>query len=282
MRATTRHPRHAIQSPSRHEPQRSEPPRSHSPAFAALYTLQTSQTAPEQHNRPPCREPLCSEPQCSPLLAPPLAEAISSPPALLGTDRPHAGLTIEASDAKRTNALLHSIEPRADIRPPPTPPKPTSPKRSPSPLPRATQKSRSPSPSASSGGILKPTTVLTGLLAQTGAATALPLPASALSAPVESMNLFPAELQLFPREHAFPFSSDFEWPRLDYFALHEHSGEFREAWPGASCSVANRPTNLPPGEGKFHFVMDVYHFVAVYPYPLGIVTTVRRPRGRLP
>ena len=45
-------------------------------------------------------------------------------------------------------------------------------------------------------------------------------------------------------------------------------GSFREAWPFASCSVADRPTDVAPSEGKYHFVMDVADFLLVYPHPI--------------
>ena len=85
--------------------------------------------------------------------------------------------------------------------------------------------------------------------------------------------VLPAGQHLFPREYAWPLPSGFEWPVFGRFAFHEHSGAFREAWPEASCSVADRPTNVPPSEGKYHFCMDVYLFLSVYPHPVGIQTS---------
>ena len=64
----------------------------------------------------------------------------------------------------------------------------------------------------------------------------------------------------------------FVWPRFDAFALFEHRGSFRESWPFPSCSVADRATDIPPSEGKYHFVMDVYVFLQIYPYPIPLQT----------
>ena len=80
-------------------------------------------------------------------------------------------------------------------------------------------------------------------------------------------------LTLFPREYSWPLPDGFEWPKLEFFAFYEHSGAFREAWPSLACSVANRPTDVAPSNGKYHFCMDVHLFLSVYPYPIGTCTT---------
>ena len=170
-------------------------------------------------------------------------------------------------------------------------------------LPRAAQPSRSPSPAANRAGTLdtahsRPATpprpagaalglgsALTGLLSiaslPTGAATldstqeTVVRVAADIRSAVSSAQpyVLPAGQHLFPREFAWPLPSDFEWPVFGHFAFHEHSGAFREAWPDASCSVADRPTNVPPSEGKFHFCMNVGVFLAVYPHPVGTQTS---------
>ena len=77
---------------------------------------------------------------------------------------------------------------------------------------------------------------------------------------------------LFDREISWPVPDDFVWPYFERFAFYEHRGSFRDSWPGPACSVADRPTDAPPLEGDFHFVMSVHAFLAVYPYPIGIQT----------
>ena len=55
--------------------------------------------------------------------------------------------------------------------------------------------------------------------------------------------------------------------------MYDHHGSFRESWAGPSCSVADRPTDIEPSAGNYHFVMDVHDFLAVYPYPIGVQTS---------
>ena len=83
----------------------------------------------------------------------------------------------------------------------------------------------------------------------------------------------PAGETLFEREYAWPLPDGFVWPEFEFFSFYEHSGAFRDAWPGSACSVADRPTNAPPPPGKFHFCMDVHLFLTVYPYPIPTSTS---------
>ena len=73
---------------------------------------------------------------------------------------------------------------------------------------------------------------------------------------------------LFPREIVWPPPADFAWPVFEHIAFYEHSGAFRDAWPGASCSVADRFTDSAPQEGDYHFVANVHEFLLAYPHPI--------------
>ena len=74
----------------------------------------------------------------------------------------------------------------------------------------------------------------------------------------------------FPREVFAPLPVGFVFPYFEHFSFYDHHGSFREAWPSPACSVADRPTDVEPSEGNYHFVMDVHEFLSVYPYPIGI------------
>ena len=80
-------------------------------------------------------------------------------------------------------------------------------------------------------------------------------------------------LRRFEREIYAPIPKDFIFPYFEHFSFYDHHGSFREAWPHPACSVADRPTDVEPSEDKYHFVMDVHEFLAVYPYPIGIQTS---------
>ena len=87
--------------------------------------------------------------------------------------------------------------------------------------------------------------------------------AARLSAPARS----------FARELYAPLPDDFAFPYFEHFSFYDHHGSFRESWAGPSCSVADRPTDIEPSAGNYHFVMDVHDFLAVYPYPIGVQTS---------
>ena len=70
----------------------------------------------------------------------------------------------------------------------------------------------------------------------------------------------------FEREFYAPLATDFTFPRFKRFSFYDHHGSFRETWPEPSCSVADRPTDMEPSEGKYHFVMDVHEFLSIYPF----------------
>ena len=73
---------------------------------------------------------------------------------------------------------------------------------------------------------------------------------------------------LFERELLSPLPHDFVWPRFERFAFFEHHGSFRDEWGVPACSVADRPTDAPPLPGNYHFIMDVFDFLLLYPYPV--------------
>ena len=69
---------------------------------------------------------------------------------------------------------------------------------------------------------------------------------------------------LFQREYRLPLGDDFVWPRITHYAFYEDKGHIREAWRAigvVSCSVADRPTMIPPSDGCYHFIAQVYDFV---------------------
>ena len=73
----------------------------------------------------------------------------------------------------------------------------------------------------------------------------------------------------FLREVYAPLPAGFVFPYFEHFSFFDHRGSFREAWAEPACSVCDRPTDVEPSEGNYHFVMDVYEFLAVYPFPIG-------------
>ena len=73
----------------------------------------------------------------------------------------------------------------------------------------------------------------------------------------------------FEREFFAPLPVGFVFPYVEHFSFYDHRGSFREQWPYSSITVADRATDVEPSEGKYHFVMDVHEFLAVYPYPIG-------------
>ena len=86
------------------------------------------------------------------------------------------------------------------------------------------------------------------------------------TAPRTDVNLVRPSSALFEREFFGPPPIEFAWPLFEFISFYDHHGSFRESWSGPSCSVANRPTDVPPSEGKYHFIMDVHAFLAVYPH----------------
>ena len=74
----------------------------------------------------------------------------------------------------------------------------------------------------------------------------------------------------FEREIFAPLPLDFIFPYFERFSFYDHHGSFREAWSEPACSVGDRPTDVEPSEGKYHFVMDVHDFLSVYPFPIGM------------
>ena len=69
---------------------------------------------------------------------------------------------------------------------------------------------------------------------------------------------------LFEREFYLPLPADFIMPAITHFAFHEHKGHVREAWRHSgyiSASIADRPCMIPPSDGCYHFIGQVYDFV---------------------
>ena len=186
---------------------------------------------------------------------------------LIGTGSDQPAPADAAAPAK--SVRLVEIEPRQDKRPgsrstSPTPraPSAAAPQAGASqksPLPRS---ARSPSGSRPSS----PSAALAQLLA-VAAATG----ATSTSPGLQSFSLnderAPRDVP-FEREFFGAPPANFRWPFFRAVAFYEHHGSFREAWPFASCSVADRPTDVAPSEGKYHFVMDVAEFLLVYPHPI--------------
>ena len=126
----------------------------------------------------------------------------------------------------------------------------------------------SPSRGASAAAPHASASALSALLALSAAApTAAVWPPISHAAPTPVLGAF-SSAPLFPREFRAPLPADFKWPRFERFAFFEHRGSFRDAWGIPACSVADRPTDVPPADGNYHFVMDVFDFLAVYPYPI--------------
>lgn len=81
---------------------------------------------------------------------------------------------------------------------------------------------------------------------------------------------------LFANEFRLPLDASFEWPHITRFAFYEDKGCLRESWRARgyiSCSVADRPTQIEPSDGCYHFIAQVYDFVAVFPYPIDVQTS---------
>ena len=75
----------------------------------------------------------------------------------------------------------------------------------------------------------------------------------------------------YAREIVLPAPAGFHWPRFQFCAFYEHSGEEREAYArelgGApTCSVADRRSILPPSDNAWHFIGTVQAFVESYPH----------------
>ena len=85
----------------------------------------------------------------------------------------------------------------------------------------------------------------------------------------------PMWYQIATREFYLPLPEDFEWPYITHFAFHENNGCIRESWRErgyVSASVADRRSSIPPSEGCYHFVGQVYDMVQVVPYPIEVQT----------
>ena len=95
-------------------------------------------------------------------------------------------------------------------------------------------------------------------------------PAELAAAPaVIGSRVAAAPPRLFEREFFAPLPVGFVFPYAEHFSFYDHRGAFREQWSYPSITVADRPTDVEPSEGKYHFVMDVHEFLAVYPYAIG-------------
>ena len=73
-----------------------------------------------------------------------------------------------------------------------------------------------------------------------------------------------SEIALVPREHRLPLHDDFAMPKVTHHSFYEHTGHVRESWRARgymSASIADRPTQIPPGEGCYHFIGQVYDYV---------------------
>ena len=90
-----------------------------------------------------------------------------------------------------------------------------------------------------------------------------PLP-SPLAHRMVSELLPDSEVVLVPREHRLPLRDDFVMPNVTHHSFYEHTGHVRESWRARgymSASIADRPTQIPPGEGCYHFIGQVYDYV---------------------
>ena len=155
----------------------------------------------------------------------------------------------------------------------PSPGRQSSPARDPESRPKsnagspklhASTRPATPPPSAKVGKALGAILTLAGA---TGGA------AMTVTAPLQQTVMASPPARRFEREVYAPISSDFIFPYFEHFSLYDHHGSFREAWPHPACSAADRPTDVEPSEGNYHFVMDVHEFLAVYPFPIGIQTS---------
>ena len=79
------------------------------------------------------------------------------------------------------------------------------------------------------------------------------------------------DVALRPREIKLPVPTDFEWPVITHFAFYEDKGEIRESFAArghVSASVADRAPQIPPSEGCFAIIGQVYDFIQCYPHPI--------------
>ena len=100
----------------------------------------------------------------------------------------------------------------------------------------------------------------------------------AMAAAVDTFGRLPliGEAPAYEREVTLPVSGGFTWPTFTHFAFMEHSGVFVASWAARgklACSVAERRCAAPPPPGCMHVIGRVQDFVAVYPHPLGLVTS---------
>ena len=186
---------------------------------------------------------------------------------LVGTGSGQPAPAAAAAPAK--SVRLVEVESRQDKRPgsrstSPTPrapaaadPQAGSSQRSP--LPRSARSPSGSRPSSPSAALAQ----LLAVSAATGSTAGSPSPRPFSPDVGTAARAVPFEREFFGAPPA-----GFEWPRFRAVAFYEHHGSFREAWPFASCSVADRPTDVAPSEGKYHFVMEVADFLLVYPHPI--------------
>ena len=72
------------------------------------------------------------------------------------------------------------------------------------------------------------------------------------------------DASLFPGEHRLPLPAGLAMPNVTHHAFYEHTGHIREGWRAlgyTSASIADRPTQIPPSEGCYHFIGQVYDYV---------------------